>query len=101
MEAIVTDQEGKNESQLVTSAMRQSQPSIAGSINSKKGALLNFDFFTYVSAHSSLYMSTNQKKIFQTVYPLYPIMASVGDDETLRFWDLNKKQIIVSKNLGT
>ena len=28
-------------------------------------------------------------------------MASVGDDETLRFWDLNKKQIIVSKYLGT
>ena len=33
--------------------------------------------------------------------PLLPVMASVGDDETLRFWDLNKKQIIVSKYLGT
>ena len=33
--------------------------------------------------------------------PLYAIMASVGDDETLRFWDINKKQIVMSKNLGT
>lgn len=28
-------------------------------------------------------------------------MASVGDDETLRFWDLDKKQLILSKSLGT
>lgn len=46
-------------------------------------------------------MSQNQKKTFVAVYPLYPIMASVGDDETLRFWDLQKKQLILSKSLGT
>lgn len=34
------------------------------------------------------------------INPNYPILASVGDDETLRFWDLVKKQIIVSKYLG-
>jgi WD40 repeat protein len=28
-------------------------------------------------------------------------MASVGDDETLRMWDISKHSIIVSKNLGT
>jgi WD40 repeat protein len=28
-------------------------------------------------------------------------MASVADDETLRFWDINLKQLILSKNLGT
>jgi WD40 repeat protein len=33
--------------------------------------------------------------------PLFAVMASVGDDETLRFWDINKKQLIVSKCLGT
>jgi WD40 repeat protein len=35
------------------------------------------------------------------VNPELPVLASVGDDETLRFWDLIKKQIIVSKYLGT
>ena len=33
--------------------------------------------------------------------PLYAVMASVGDDETLRFWDINKKQLIICKCLGT
>jgi WD40 repeat protein len=28
-------------------------------------------------------------------------MASVGDDETLRMWDIGKHSIVVSKNLGT
>jgi len=28
------------------------------------------------------------------------VLASVGDDETLRFWDLTKKQIIINKYLG-
>lgn len=32
--------------------------------------------------------------------PGHHVLASVGDDETLRFWDLTKKQIIVSKYLG-
>lgn len=59
------------------------------------------EFFTFVSAHSSLNISHNQKKTFAAVYPLYPIMASVGDDETLRFWDMEKKQLILSKSLGT
>ena len=64
-------------------------------------ANLAFEFFTFISTHSSLNMSQNQKKTFVAVYPLYPIMASVGDDETLRFWDLQKKQLILSKSLGT
>lgn len=56
-----------------------------------RDANLAFEFFTFISTHSSLNMSKNQKKCFVAVYPLYPIMASVGDDETLRFWDLQKK----------
>ena len=28
-------------------------------------------------------------------------MASVGNDETLMFWDINKAACIISKNLGT
>ena len=35
------------------------------------------------------------------MHPINAIMASVGDDETLRLWDISKRQIIVSKNLGT
>jgi hypothetical protein len=62
---------------------------------------LKFDFFSYVSAHSSLHMSQNQKKVFVAMYPLYPIMATVGDDEVLRFWDIHKKHMILSKSLGT
>ena len=46
-------------------------------------------------------MNQNQKKIAVAIYPLYPIVASVGDDETLRFWDMEKKLLIFSKNLGT
>jgi WD40 repeat protein len=62
--------------------------------------MLQFEFSTFVSAHSSLNMSLNQKKISCVVMPNNPVLASVGDDETLRFWDLTKKQIIVSKYLG-
>ena len=29
------------------------------------------------------------------------IVASCGDDETLRMWDITKHQIMISKNLGT
>lgn len=32
--------------------------------------------------------------------PGYQILASVGDDETLKFWDLTKKQMIVNRFLG-
>ena len=37
------------------------------------------------------------------MYPLkkYSILASVGDDETLRLWDITKHQLLVTKNLGT
>lgn len=62
---------------------------------------LKFDFFTYISGHSSLQPSSNQKKIFMAVYPLHPLIATAGDDCTLRFWDITKKSMILSKNLGT
>jgi WD40 repeat protein len=46
-------------------------------------------------------MQSTQKKIAVAVYPTEPIIASVGDDETLRLWDMEKKALICSKNLGT
>lgn len=35
------------------------------------------------------------------MHPINAIMATVGDDETLRMWDIAKHSIIVAKNLGT
>ena len=35
------------------------------------------------------------------MYPMYGILASVGNDETLMIWDVNKNTSLVSKNLGT
>ena len=46
-------------------------------------------------------MSSNQKKVFIAIYPLFGILASVGDDETLRMWHTTNHSIIISKNLGT
>jgi WD40 repeat protein len=63
--------------------------------------MLVFTFFTFVSAHSSLAGSQNQKKIVCVMNPELPILASVADDESIRFWDLQKKQMIVSKYIGT
>ncbi len=66
-----------------------------------QSAMLVFNFYTFVSAHSSLAGSLNQKKIACVMNPELPILASVADDESIRFWDLIKKQMIVSKYLGT
>ncbi len=70
---------------------------------SKQRPLLAFKFYSYISSHSSLYVSSNQKKVSIAMYPVkkYGILASVGDDETLRLWDITKHQILISKNLGT
>lgn len=46
-------------------------------------------------------MNNNLKKVGIALHPIYSVMASVGDDETLRMWDIAKHSIIVSKNLGT
>lgn len=35
------------------------------------------------------------------MYPLFGILASVGNDETLMLWDINKTECIITKNLGT
>lgn len=32
---------------------------------------------------------------------MFGILASVGNDETLMFWDINNKSSLISKNLGT
>lgn len=34
------------------------------------------------------------------MHPKYPIMASVGNDETLKLWDIRKKVNMVNKSLG-
>lgn len=54
-----------------------------------------------MSSHASLSVNQNQKKVSIALHPVNTILASVGDDETLRMWDISKHSIIVSKNLGT
>ena len=61
----------------------------------------NIKFAPIFSGHSSLQISHKQKKIICCLYPLYGILASVGNDETLMLWDFTKNEPIVTKNLGT
>lgn len=60
-----------------------------------------FEWYSYLSSHSSLQVNANLKKVSIALHPVNSIMASVGDDETLRMWDIGKHSIVVSKNLGT
>ena len=60
-----------------------------------------FEWYSYLSSHASLQTNPSQKKVNIALHPINSIMASVGDDETLRMWDISKHSIIVSKNLGT
>lgn len=99
LEAVITEQPGKSDEVLL--AVKINKNVGEGLTPAQRHADLKFDFFTYLSSHASLHLSKNQKKVFVAIYPLYPIMATTGDDETLRYWDINKKTMIMSKNLGT
>ena len=46
-------------------------------------------------------MSHKQKKIITCLYPLFGVLASVGNDETLMLWDINRNKSMTTKNLGT
>ena len=59
-----------------------------------------FVFRSYLSAHSSLNVSQNLKKIHLAVNSKYPIFVTVGDDETIRLWDIRKRVVLLTKNLG-
>ena len=43
-----------------------------------------------MSSHSSLQVNSNLKKVAIALHPINAVMASVGDDETLRMWDISK-----------
>lgn len=58
-------------------------------------------FNSVFSGHSSLQLSHKQKKIITCLYPMFGILASVGNDETLMVWDIAKNVVLTSKNLGT
>ena len=57
-------------------------------------------FRSYLSAHSSLNVSQNLKKIHLAVNAKYPLFVTVGDDETIRLWDIRKRVVLLTKNLG-
>lgn len=59
-----------------------------------------FTFRSYLSAHSSLNVSRNLKKVHIAVNTKYPIFVTVGDDETIRIWDIRKRTLLLTKNLG-
>jgi hypothetical protein len=50
----------------------------------------NFEWYSFLSSHASLHINSNLKKVAIALHPINSIMASVGDDETLRMWDLAK-----------
>lgn len=59
-----------------------------------------FLFRSYLSSHSSLNVSQNLKKIHLSVNTKYPLFVTVGDDETIRLWDIRKRVVLLTKNLG-
>jgi WD40 repeat protein len=59
-----------------------------------------FRFYSLISSHSSLQEAANMKKVFVARYPSQPLLASVGDDETLRIWDTHQHKTMASKCLG-
>ena len=70
--------------------------------NQNEGVKIEYKFIfrSYLSAHSSLNVSKNLKKIHIAVNTKYPIFVTVGDDETIRIWDIRKRIVLLTKNLG-
>ena len=62
--------------------------------------MYNIEFYPIVSGHSSLQLSHKRKKIITCLYPLQAILVSVGNDETLMFWDIHENTPLLTKNLG-
>lgn len=60
----------------------------------------NISFECIVTGHSSLQLSQNKKKIITCLHPKEGVLVSVGNDQTLMLWDVNKDTCLVSKNLG-
>jgi|LauGreDrversion4_2_1035121.scaffolds.fasta_scaffold2742077_1 hypothetical protein len=50
----------------------------------------NFEWYSFLSSHSSLHVNSHLKKVHIAMHPINSIMASAGDDETLRMWDISK-----------
>jgi len=50
----------------------------------------NFEWYAFLSSHGSLHVNSHLKKVQIAMHPINSIMASVGDDETLRMWDISK-----------
>jgi len=88
MEAFISEKEGEEEKEDMIEAMDKRRP------------ILEFSIFPFLSSHASLHMGLNQKKVVVAMYPNLPILASCGDDGTLRIWDIQKHVIVVSKDLG-
>jgi len=98
MEALISEKEEEEKMEMgVPRSLKQQQELL---MKSQKGKL-GFSFEHYLSSHSSLQISQNQKKVFITMHPLHGILASVGDDEILRLWDIHQCGLIDQKNLGS
>jgi hypothetical protein len=64
---------------------------------------MSLSFSLYMRNHSGTiptHINNYKKRIFYTLHPLYNLMFTVGEDQNLCLWDIEKCELVTMKNLG-